>query len=268
MQLLRANTEIKVRIGSFVDVTDGFTPETGVDLSTADEAELLKNNGAATVSLAAATWAAVTGSDGWYNLTLTTGHTDTEGLLTVVVQDDSVCLPVAKDFMVMSEAAFDSMFAAKDTGYMDVNVKALGDTVQSATNLKDLADTGYDPATHKVQGVVLVDTTTTNTDMRGTDSAATAALQTTMDNKLDAIAGYIDTEVAAIKAVTDNLPDSGALTSLATAAELAKVKGATAGKTVISAAGDQVLLYDAAGTLLVTLDRTGTGPYTWTPTWA
>lgn len=45
--------------------------------------------------------------------------------------------------------------------------------------------------------------------------ATTAALAT--------VASYIDTEVAAIKAVTDNLPNSGSLTSLATAAELAKV---------------------------------------------
>ena len=58
---------------------------------------------------------------------------------------------------------------------LDVNAKALGGTVQSATDLKDFADAGYDPATNKVQGVVLVDTTTTNSDMRGTDNAATAA---------------------------------------------------------------------------------------------
>ena len=47
-------------------------------------------------------------------------------------------------------------------------------------------------------------------------SYATAANQA-------AIAGYIDTEVAAIKAVTDALPDSGALTSLAQASALATV---------------------------------------------
>lgn len=42
---------------------------------------------------------------------------------------------------------------------------------------------------------------------------------------LATVAGYIDTEVAAIKAVTDALPDGGALTSLATAANLATVAG-------------------------------------------
>lgn len=53
------------------------------------------------------------------------------------------------------------------------DVKSLNESTQSLTDLKDLVDTGYDPSTHKIQGVVTVDTTTTNTDMRGTDGAYT-----------------------------------------------------------------------------------------------
>lgn len=67
-------------------------------------------------------------------------------------------------------------------------------------------------ASGHVSRVVLNDTTTTNTDMRGTDSAGTAANLAT-----------VDTVVDAIKAVTDNLPNSGALSDLATAANLATV---------------------------------------------
>lgn len=55
------------------------------------------------------------------------------------------------------------------------NVDQLGSSAQSLTDLKDFADSGYNPATHKVENVVLVDTTTTNTDMRGTDGAALAS---------------------------------------------------------------------------------------------
>jgi hypothetical protein len=58
------------------------------------------------------------------------------------------------------------------------SVEALLKDAQSAADLKDFADAGYDPATNKVQGVVLVDTTTTNSDMRGTDSAALASVCT------------------------------------------------------------------------------------------
>lgn len=44
-----------------------------------------------------------------------------------------------------------------------------------------------------------------------------------LDGKIDTIDNFIDTEVAAIKAVTDLLPDAGALTSLAQASDLATV---------------------------------------------
>ena len=122
-----------------------------------------------------------------------------------------------------------------------------------------------------VSNVTLVATTTTNTDMRGTDSAATASALATIDSNVDAIladtadmqpklgtpsgvsmsadiaavkvdtaatlvdtnelqgdwtnGGRLDLLIDAIKVVTDALPDSGALTSLATAANLATVDG-------------------------------------------
>lgn len=138
-QLLRANTQVKVVIGPVVAVGDGFTPVTTLDLSTADEAELLKHDAAAVTSISAATFAAISSADGYYNLTLTTSHTDTEGLLTVLANDDSLCLPVKQTFMVLSEAAWDSMFVAKDDGFMDVNIKTIGraDTQETeATNLE------------------------------------------------------------------------------------------------------------------------------------
>jgi len=43
------------------------------------------------------------------------------------------------------------------TANQSVNVAQLGGSTQSATDLKDFADTGYDPSAHKVQGVVLLD---------------------------------------------------------------------------------------------------------------
>src|SRR5690348_11823299 len=44
-----------------------------------------------------------------------------------------------------------------------VDVGKLAGAAQSLTDLKDFADDGYDPATNKVQGVVLADTVTTYT---------------------------------------------------------------------------------------------------------
>jgi hypothetical protein len=124
-----------------------------------------------------------------------------------------------------------------------VDVRLLGGSVQSATDLKDLADDGYDPATNKLQGVVLVDTITAytgNTPQTGDSFArigatgsglttlATQASITTLtayvDTEVAAILAAVDTEVAAIKAVTDLLPNAGALTSLATAASIATLQ--------------------------------------------
>jgi hypothetical protein len=111
-QVLRQSTQVIVIIGPFVDVGDGFTPETGVTLSGADEAELLKANTTTTTDISGATWAAITGADGWYGLTLTTTLTDTVGALSVIVNDDSVCLPVFARFQVIEEAAYDAIYAA------------------------------------------------------------------------------------------------------------------------------------------------------------
>ena len=112
---LRQSTSIDVRIGPFVDVGDGFTPETGVTIASSDEAEILKANGAATVAMAG-TFAAVTGCDGWYDYTLSTGDTDTVGELVIVMQDDSVYLPVFMRFYVVEEAVYDAMYTASATG--------------------------------------------------------------------------------------------------------------------------------------------------------
>lgn len=54
-----------------------------------------------------------------------------------------------------------------------VNVTELGGVVQSLTDIKDFADTGYDPVAHYAFGVTTCTTTTTNTDMVGTNGANT-----------------------------------------------------------------------------------------------
>jgi len=208
MQELRANTEVIVRIGSFMDKDDGITPETGITLGVADEAVLLKHNGAAVVDLTESgiIWEAIAGDDGWYNLTLSASHTDTEGLLDVNVQDASICLPVTKSFMVLSEAAYDSKYVAKDSGFMDVNVKAVGGTEQSATDLKDFVDTGYDPVTHSIEQCKV------NDDMVGTDGANTtvpdaAGTAATLHDATDELIGNLATGTAAISTGCKTAPD-------------------------------------------------------------
>jgi hypothetical protein len=135
---IQANTQTKVVVGPFVDKTDGLTPETAISLSTADEAEIIKHDAASVTDISSATWAAITSADGYYNLTITTSLSDTEGLLTVVVQDDSECLPVRCTFMVLAQAAWASLFTAKDAGFMDANVKTIGRTDTQETEASNL----------------------------------------------------------------------------------------------------------------------------------
>ena len=173
MQELKVSTEVKVRIGPFLDVGDGFTPETGITLGSADEAELLKEDGAATVSIAAATWAAITSVDGWYDLTLTTSFTDTLGQLTVVVQDDSVCLPVYQHFQVVSAQYWDAKFG---TGNFSADVLAISTDATAANNLEaDYDGTGYNK---------LASTIKTCTDSATPTQVATALTDINLDHLL------------------------------------------------------------------------------------
>jgi len=133
MQYLKADTGVKVVIGPVVAVGDGFTPVTTLAVSTADEAELIKHDAAAVTSISGNTFAAITSADGYYNLTLTAAQLDTEGMLTILINDDSLCLPVRHDFMVVSANVFDSLFAAAATDYLQV------DTIQVGGATEDIA---------------------------------------------------------------------------------------------------------------------------------
>jgi hypothetical protein len=133
--------------------------------------------------------------------------------------------------MVLSEAAWDSKYVAKDSGYMDVNVKAIGGDTQSATDLKDFADAGYDPATNKVQGVVLVDTTTDVTNEVSADVTKISGDSVAADNlELDYDGTGYNKANSTIGTCTANTDmrgtDSAALASVCTEARLAELDAA------------------------------------------
>jgi hypothetical protein len=229
MLYLKQSTAATIKLGPFVDDSDGKTAETELTISQAD-IRLSKNGGdiAQTNNSAGATHDEL----GYYNVPLDTTDTNTLGTLKVIVSK-SGALPVFADFMVITAEAYDTLcgtdhFTVDLNGtpsvnvvqisgdstaadnlesYCDgttaqpVNVTQIGGTAQSATDLKDFADTGYDPTTHKVQGVVLTDTCTTNTDMRGTDNAYTGTPPT-----VTAIRQEMDTNSTRLAAI---LTDTG-----------------------------------------------------------
>ena len=133
---LQANTAVDVLIGPFIDDTDGKTAETGLTLSQADIK--LSKNGQALAQKNDDT-AAAHDANGYYNCELDATDTNTEGTLTLIVHE-SGALPVRMDFMVLSQAAYASLVTAKDSGYMDVNVKAVSEDTTAADNLESACD--------------------------------------------------------------------------------------------------------------------------------
>jgi len=117
---LKADTQVYAIIGPAVAVADGFTPVTNLTLSAADEAEIIKHNTGAVTSISGGTMSAISSADGYYKLTMLTSYLTTEGMLTVLINDDSKCLPLRSDFMIVNANVYNSLFAAAGTDYLTV----------------------------------------------------------------------------------------------------------------------------------------------------
>lgn len=196
---LKQSTAVEVPIGPFVDAADGVTPETTLTISQAD-VRLKKEGG--DWAQKNETTAAAHEENGNYRCLLDATDTNTLGRLRLHV-NESGALPVWEEYTVLAANVYDSLIGGGDllqidaqqhlgtayatptvagvpevdvthwlgtaaatptvAGVPEVDVTHLGGGAQSAADLKDFADDGYDPSTNKVQGVVLVDTLTTYT---------------------------------------------------------------------------------------------------------
>lgn len=83
-----------------------------------------------------------TNMPGVYRLDLPNAAVDTAGFVTVFLKGAANMVPVALRI---------------DCRPLPADVKQIGGNTQSATDLKDFADTGYDPATHKLAEAVELD---------------------------------------------------------------------------------------------------------------
>jgi hypothetical protein len=130
MIYLKADTIVEVVVGPAVAVGDGFTPVTNLVGASADEYELLKYNSstAVTATTIAGTLGAITGADGYYSLDLSATDTNTEGFLILVINDDSLILPIRHEFMVVNANVYDSLFAVAATDYLLTDVQEINST--------------------------------------------------------------------------------------------------------------------------------------------
>ena len=172
MRILRENTATRISVGPFLDVTDGITPEVALTVTGIHLTLMVDDAGVPTLALDADATASggandmvhVTNDDaGMYDLELAAANVNFTGRALLACIDTSEHLPVFHEFQIVSANVYDALFTDGDV--LDVSVTELGGVAQSLTDLKDFADAGYDPSVNKVEGVKLVDTTTTNSDL-------------------------------------------------------------------------------------------------------
>jgi len=137
MNILKQSTAATIKLGAFVDDSDGKTAETGLTISQAD-IRLSKNGGdfAQTNNATGATHDEL----GYYNVPLDTTDTDTLGRLLVAVSK-SGALPVWQEFLIVKANVYDTLCS---TDKLDVNVAEVSDDSTAADNLELMFDgTGY-----------------------------------------------------------------------------------------------------------------------------
>ena len=179
--MLKQSTAVDVLIGPFVDITNGATAE----LSETPAVKLSKN-GAALAAKNDATTPSLS-ADGYYICDLDATYTNTVGTLVLTVAASATALPVRHEFQVVAANVYDSLYAASGTDILQVETTTNSDktgysisgTKTTLDALNDIAATdivssgAITTSAGAVSNVTLVATTTTNTDMRGTDGANT-----------------------------------------------------------------------------------------------
>ena len=111
--MLKQSTAVILKLGKFVDDTDGSTAETGLTIIQT-HIQISKNGGALTQTSASSP-TTTHDAAGWYQIPLTVSDTDTLGSLTVVV-DVTGALPVKRDFMVVPAAVYDALVSGTGNG--------------------------------------------------------------------------------------------------------------------------------------------------------
>ena len=130
MNILKQSTAATIKLGPFIDDTDGKTAETGLTIAQAD-IRLSKNGGefAQTNNTAGATH----DENGYYDIPLNATDTGTLGRLRVAVSK-SGALPVWQDFLVVTANVYDTLCS---TDSLDVNVTSLADDVITAAKFDE-----------------------------------------------------------------------------------------------------------------------------------
>lgn len=180
---LKQSTVATVKIGKYVDDTDGVTVEDGLTIAQAD-VRLCKNGG--NIAQKNNTTACTHDEGGWYDCPLSTTDTNTLGLLKLDATVAGAC-PVYHNFMVVTANVYDTLFS---TDRFDVNLIAdqsaatIGTVTLTTTATTLTNKTGFSLAAD--QSAVTVGTVTTLTNKTGFALSA-ASIDAVWD---EALAGH------------------------------------------------------------------------------
>lgn len=130
MNILKQSTAATIKLGAFVDDTDGKTAETALTIGQAD-IRLSKNGG--DIAQSHNTAGATHDELGYYDIPLDTTDTGTLGRLRVLVSKAGA-LPVWQDFLIVTANVYDTLCS---TDTFDVNVTSLADDVITAAKFDE-----------------------------------------------------------------------------------------------------------------------------------
>ncbi len=190
-QWLKLSTAASIRLGPFIDSTNGVTPASA--LTIAASTVKLSKGGAAYGALSAACATLVYDSNGFYSVPLAAGDVDTVGRLDMAIKTGSA-LAVWQNLMVVPAVTYDSLIGGTD--YFQVDAIQVGGVViatsvaQFGTNVVTLATSAITnanfalTAASQVWNAAIRATTggvvTTNSDKTGYALAASSIAASTL----------------------------------------------------------------------------------------
>jgi hypothetical protein len=246
MRFLKTNTATRVTVGPFLDKTDGITPETALTATNEHITLMVDDGGVPTLVIDANATASggnndmvhVTGDDaGFYDLELTAAQLNYVGRAMLSVNYVTDHCPVFHEFMILPAVVYDSLVGGSDnlqvdtvqvngtaqtagdiigdtndiqsrlpaalvSGRMDSNVQAMANNVITASAI---ATDAIDSDALAANAVTEIQSGLSTLDAASVRSAIGLA-SANLDTQLATIDDFLDTEIAAIKAKTDNLP--------------------------------------------------------------
>ena len=201
MWLRQSTASQEISLGQFLDSADGNTEENSLTIANTD----IKLRKGGTTTLANKNSGGATSiSNGVYHATLDATDTNTLGLLEVYVHVAGA-LATKSSYMILPATSYDALVTnglnnlggTAQTVDNDIKISLIPTTAMRGTdsantvvppsvaqfNARTILSADYfDPSADTVANVTMVATTTTNTDMVGTDNALLAVSYTAPDN--------------------------------------------------------------------------------------